>query len=107
MRMNLSKPVVRVAAVDAANSPFTLVKEEEPIPDPSLTTILYELAYFEGDGIPAYILHPSGEVSSEEFIRMTFKEFPLLGLLPASQGLIYTPTAFICDGAIYQPLRGS
>ena len=50
-------------------------------------------------------LQPKNLEIQRDIYRMTFKEFPLLSLLPASQGLIYTPTAFVCDGVIYKPLR--
>lgn len=103
IRVNISNSELRVAV--GVPNPSRLSEVGGTPHNQSVSTVLYELATFSGVGVPAYVLHPAGEVPSEDFIHMTFNEFPLLGLLPASQGLIYTPTAFIGADDMYRPLR--
>lgn len=100
--IDISHPSIVVAAVEPFNQ---FAKEDDLVCPPTFTTVTYELSKYVGGGVPGYILRPKGERPSIEFINMAFKEFPLLSLLPASQGFVQTNTAFLSQHTSLFPLR--
>ena len=105
IHFDISKPAVRIAATGGIMSGPPSGPPSASLVVVATTVIDYELAVFNGGGFPAYVLHPAGERPELDFILMSFQEFPLLGLLPASQGFIYTNTSFVTNGVACLPMR--